>query len=137
MIAAASEAFQLQPSANEGYAVSSTRLRASPARSCRTGPQAWSTLVRRAFLGVEAQSPFFGVSGAEIMEVVPGGPAANAGLVPGDIVTAINGQAITSPEVLGHLMLGESPRSSVPVNCLDPYGGQSTVTVQLASGPAQ
>ena len=137
MIAAASEAFQFQPSANQGYAipineadsVAGQILSGSASSTVHIGPTA--------FLGVEVQSPFSGISGAEIVEVVPGGPAANAGLVPGDIVTALNGQAFTSPEGLTDLLFGESPSGSVQVQYLDLSGLQRTVTVQLARGPAQ
>jgi len=137
MIAAASEAFQFQPSANQGYAipineadsVAGQILSGSASSTVHIGPTA--------FLGVEVQSPFSGISGAEIVEVVPGGPAANAGLVPGDIVTALNGQAITSPEGLTDLLLGESPSGAVKVQYLDLSGLQRTVTVQLVRGPAQ
>lgn len=137
VIAAASEAFQFQPSANQGYAipidvaesVAGQVLSDRASNTVHIGPTA--------FLGVELRSPFAGISGAEIVEVVPGGPAADAGLVPGDVVTAVNGQAVTSPEELTDLLLGESPSASVHVRYLDPYGVQSTVTVKLTSGPAQ
>jgi len=137
MIAAASEAFQFQPSANQGYAipinvadsVAGQILSGSASSTVHVGPTA--------FLGVEVQSPFAGISGAEIIEIVPGGPPANAGLVPGDIVTAVNGQAITSPEGLSDLLLGESPSRSVQVHYLDPSGLQRTVSVRLVRGPAQ
>jgi S1-C subfamily serine protease len=137
MIAAASEAFQFQPSTNQGYAIPineadnvAGQIRSDKAsRAVHIGPTA--------FLGVEVQSPFSGISGTEIVEVVPGGPAANAGLVPGDIITALNGRAITSPEELTDFLLGESPSGSVKVQYSDPFGVQSTVSVHLASGPAQ
>jgi len=87
--------------------------RSTPLSSPGTRVVRWSTSwdrpsVRRPFLGVEVQSPFSGISGA-IVEVVPSGPAANAGIVPGDIVTAVSGQAIASPARLGDLLLGECP----------------------------
>jgi putative serine protease PepD len=67
----------------------------------------------RAYLGVGATdsgsgasgngNPFFGfgnptpsVPGALVNNVAQGSPAANAGIQPGDVITAINGQAITS-----------------------------------------
>src|SRR5581483_1782290 len=64
--------------------------------------------------GQQVQHPYVGVSpnqdsvgGAAISNqpysqgrqpVVPGSPAAAAGLKPNDLITAINGQAITSPD---------------------------------------
>jgi S1-C subfamily serine protease len=137
MIAAASQSFQFQASANQGYAVPLDEAD-SIARQIVAGNTSSSVHVGpTAFLGVEVQSPLSGSSGAEIVEVVPGSPAANAGLVQGDTITAVAGQAISSPQALADVLQGEHPGSSARVQYLNPEGVASTVTMRLVGGPAQ
>jgi S1-C subfamily serine protease len=52
----------------------------------------------RAVLGLQLQvDPSPKEQGATIMGVSPGGPAADAGLVTGDVIVALNGEATTGP----------------------------------------
>jgi putative serine protease PepD len=52
--------------------------------------------VKHAYVGVELTSTSTG--GAQVSAVQPNSPATNAGLEPGDLITAINSKAITSTE---------------------------------------
>lgn len=90
------------------------------------------------FLGVSVTSSFDGESsGAVIAAVVSGGPAATAGLVPGDVITSIGGRAVTTPTSLARVLLTQRSTAKVAVTYLDQAGAQSRVTVTLASGPPQ
>lgn len=137
MDTAGSESFQFQGTSNEGYAIPINE--ASGIASQIEAHQASSTvhIGPTAFLGVEVMSPFRGISGAEIVGVVPSGPAVAAGLATGDVITALDGQPVSSPESLTDLLLGETPGTSVQVQYLDPSGQQHTLSVTLASGPPQ
>ena len=98
-----------------------------------------------AFLGVEVQSvnaAGYGyggasASGALIAGVVPGGPAASAGLAVGDVITAINGHAISSPSAISALVLTKKPGAKITVAYVDQSGASHTASVTLGSGPAQ
>jgi S1-C subfamily serine protease len=100
-----------------------------------------------AFLGIEVQSvaaPGFGYGGgsttspgALIAGVVSGGPAASAGLVAGDTITAINGHVVTAPTSISAIVLTLKPGAKISVAYLDQYGTSQTATVTLGSGPAQ
>jgi S1-C subfamily serine protease len=89
-----------------------------------------------AFLGVQVASGGYG-SGAVVAGVVPGGPAADAGLVAGDVITAIDGHGVTSPSDVQSIMLTETPGATVSVTYTDQTGSTQTTTVTLAGGPAQ
>ncbi|HMK63385.1 MAG TPA: trypsin-like peptidase domain-containing protein [Acidimicrobiales bacterium] len=137
MTTAASESYQFQPSSAQGFAIPINQALAV-ARQIEAG-QASSTvhIGPTAFLGVLTRSPFFGITGAEIAEVLPSSGAAQAGLTAGDVINSINGQAVTSPESLSDLLLSEAPGASVQIGYLDLSGQQQSVTVTLGTGPAQ
>jgi S1-C subfamily serine protease len=100
-----------------------------------------------AFLGVEAGSadvPGLGnggqvatSSGALIVGVVSGGPAASGGLEAGDVITAFNGQSVSSPTAITSLVLTKKPGAKVRVSYVDRSGASHATTVTLGSGPAQ
>jgi S1-C subfamily serine protease len=96
-----------------------------------------------AFLGIEVESVdatgfgYGGAAGALVAGVVSGGPAASAGLGAGDVITAINGQALSSPNAISALVLTKKPGARVSVAYIDQYGTNHTATVTLGSGPPQ
>ena len=69
--------------------------------------------VRRAYLGVvsvptplpeKLQDRFGRASGVRVTEVMPDGPAARAGLRPGDLLLTVGGQPVTTAQDLQKLM---------------------------------
>jgi S1-C subfamily serine protease len=90
-----------------------------------------------AFLGVQVQSLGFGGEGAGIAGVVSGGPAASAGLQAGDVITAIDGQSVSSASDIQPIVLAHKPGDTVTVTYTDPTGASGTATVALGSGPPQ
>jgi len=75
--------------------------------------------------------------GAVIAGVVNGGPAASAGLVTGDVITAVNGQTISSPTDISPIILKLKPGAKVTIAFTDQTGTSQTATVTLGSGPPQ
>jgi S1-C subfamily serine protease len=92
-----------------------------------------------AFMGVRIAGGFGGERspGAAIAGITPGGPAAAAGLAPGDVVTAVNGYHISSPTSLTSSLLTKKPGDSVTITYSDQSGASNSVKLKLASGPAQ
>jgi S1-C subfamily serine protease len=76
------------------------------------------------------------VAGAQLAHVYAGTPAASAGLVAGDTITAIDGVAVTSADVLSTAISGHKPGDSVSVTWTDASGSTQSATVKLAQGPA-
>jgi S1-C subfamily serine protease len=88
-----------------------------------------------AFLGVEVVQNTLGGSGAVVTSVVPGSPADAAGLTPGDLITAVGDQAVSSPSQLTDLVAARKPGASVSAAYVDPQGASRTASLALASGP--
>jgi putative serine protease PepD len=74
----------------------------------------------------------FGVpAGMYLRVVTPGGPAGKAGLTAGDIITAIEGRPMNSPESLFLATVGKKPGDQVKVQ-YSRDGSAATATVTLA-----
>ena len=83
--------------------------------------------------GPEGQAP---TSGALITDVVDGTPAAAAGLQAGDVITAIDGQAVDSNDGLSTRLHGHHAGDKVKVTWTDTSGESRSATVTLMTGPA-
>ena len=73
--------------------------------------------------------------GVGVGTVEPGGPAAAAGITPGDVITAINGTQVSSAQQLVSVLARLDPGKAVPVALVDAKGAHRTVTVTLGQLP--
>jgi len=64
------------------------------------------------------------------------GPAASAGLRPGDVIQAIDGRAVSKMEDVQSILSAHEPGQSISLRVLR-SGHEKTMTVQLANRPAQ
>ena len=150
-----------QSSGNQGYAIPiNTAL--SIARAIEAGSGSSTVHIgQTAFLGVEinaasdnsgngGQGGGFGgflggnsgntgssVSGASIASVVTNGPAQEAGLAQGDVITSLGGKTIGTANDLTGDMGVYHPGDKVTIGWTDGSGQTHTATVQLSSGPPQ
>jgi S1-C subfamily serine protease len=90
-----------------------------------------------AFLGIQVQSVPVAGGGAMIAGVVPGGPAATAGLVSGDVITAVAETAVSDPSGVASAVLAHKPGDKVAITYTDTSGATQTATVTLGNGPPQ
>ncbi len=114
--------------ATAAYAVvsnSSTTKKSPPPVVANSG-QAW--------LGVELANA--GVRGALVSSVVPGSPAAAAGIRPGDLITQLDTEPIVAPAVFVSALSGLQPGDKVDLQ-LQRGGSQYSAQVVLASRPAR
>ncbi len=152
MDTAASTGSGYQVSASQAYAIPiATAL--SLAHQIESGKASSTVHIgETAFLGVSVESSgssgssggfggFGGgsgsaqASGATVASVVSGSPAEKAGLAQGDVITTLNGTAISSPSDLTGLLEPDHPGDTVQLQWTDGSGQQQTATVTLASGP--
>src|SRR4051794_17304028 len=89
--------------------------------------------VERAYLGVRNLTPA-DRSGAIVDTIVQGGPAANAGLQPGDKIVAIDDKKITSSEDVSAAVTSRKPGEQAKVTILR-GGSRKVVTVNLGTRP--
>ncbi|HEX2141885.1 MAG TPA: trypsin-like peptidase domain-containing protein [Candidatus Limnocylindria bacterium] len=73
--------------------------------------------------------------GALVLSVVDGGPAAEAGLEPGDVIVGLGGEEIQTPEDLLAALRGHAPGDEVEVE-ISRGGEPSQITVTLADRPS-
>ena len=86
-----------------------------------------------AFLGVSVQD---GSNGAAVAGVLSGGPAENAGIAAGDVITAVGGTTVTSADGVSTALQKYNPGDHVTVTWVDASGATHSATVTLATGPA-
>ena len=74
-------------------------------------------------------------SGALVLGTICGSPAMAAGMTAGSVITAVNGQAISSPEGLTSVMSKFRPGDTISVTWVSPSGQSTTSTIKLTAGP--
>jgi S1-C subfamily serine protease len=148
----------VQSGATDGFAIPINQA-LSIAHQIETGKASGNVQIgARGFLGVEVQSSAnsqagknfgglggfgdFGTpntsggSGAVVAGVVPGSPAAKAGLQQGDTITSVDGQSVDSPQTLTTRLQNHRPGDKVTIGWTDQSGQSQTATVTLTTGPA-
>ena len=89
------------------------------------------------FFGGNSGNTGSSASGASIASVVTNGPAQEAGLAEGDVITSLGGKTIGTANDLTSDMGAYHPGDKVTIGWTDGSGQTHTATVQLSSGPPQ
>jgi S1-C subfamily serine protease len=120
--------FLLLLGATAAYALisDSTTTKRSPQPVVANRGQAW--------LGVKLANA--GVRGALVSSVVPGSPAAAAGIRPGDLITQLDTEPIVAPAVFVSAIAGLQPGDKVDIQ-VQRGASQYTARVVLAGHPAR
>ncbi len=74
-------------------------------------------------------------SGTLIFGTICGSPAQAAGMTAGSVITAVNGQAVGSPESLSGVVSKYHPGDTISVTWVSPSGQRSVSTIKLTAGP--
>ncbi len=74
-------------------------------------------------------------SGAFVAGILADGPADDVGIGRGDVIVAVDGQAVRSPDDLGAVLDGSTPGDRVSIELVESGGDTRTVEVELAARP--
>lgn len=118
-----------QPVPGIGFAISSNTVKSIARQLADSGEVSDSA---RAWLGVELRS--LPQAGAIVASVVPGGPAADAGIRPGDVIARVAGKRVPSVDDIAVQLAELEPGQRVAVELEQP-GGARTVQVALGQIP--
>jgi putative serine protease PepD len=118
-----------QPAPGIGFAISSNTVKSIARQLADTGEVSNAP---RAWLGVDVRS--VPQVGAIVAAVAPGGPAADAGIKPGDLIARVAGKPVPTVDDLAVALAELKPGDSVPVE-LHAQTGARTVRVTLGQIP--
>jgi putative serine protease PepD len=90
--------------------------------------------VERPWLGLSTTTPATGGSGAQVGAVTAGGPADKAGVREGDVVTKVDGTAITDPDAVADAIAAREPGDRIEVE-LRRGGVEQTLEITLGTRP--
>ena len=76
-----------------------------------------------------------GGAGVVVQDVVPDGPAAQAGLAAGDLITVVDGQSITTVDELSELLNAHEVGDRIAIDWSDSSGTGHQATITLAANP--
>ena len=138
---AGSPVFLFAPAAGgRAYAVPIDEARSVAAQIASGRSSATVHVGPTAFLGVDFQ-PSLGYTGLTpgltIVRVIPGTPAARAGLRPGDVVTALDRSRIKTADDVESRMQTAKPGDPISVAWTDITGVSRTASITTTSGPPQ
>jgi S1-C subfamily serine protease len=74
-------------------------------------------------------------SGTLILGVICGTAAESAGMTAGSVITAVNGQAVGSPDDLTSVVSNYKPGDTISVTWVSPSGKTTTSSLKLTDGP--
>ncbi|MBU9767064.1 serine protease [Mycobacterium sp. TNTM28] len=134
MTTAASVNFRMGPGGkgfaipiNEALGVAGQIRARTPSDSVHIGPPT--------LLGVGVRTAQRQNGGVIVQDVIPGGPAETAGLIPGDVLTSIDGTPLDSARTLTLVLDRHYPGDVIALTWLDQIGQQHTGKATLAAGP--
>ena len=142
MNTAASSQFQITSGTAQAFAIPASQAVSIAVQIVAGKASATVHIGATALLGVSVVS--YGVpvpgqpasTGAGIVEVTAGTPAAAAGLAPGDVIVSLGGHAVTSAASLRSAIDAYHPGNKTSVVWADLAGHTHTAAVVLATGPA-
>jgi S1-C subfamily serine protease len=82
------------------------------------------------YLGISGGEAPSGAAGARVTQVAPGGPADEAGIRAGDLITSFDGQPVADISTLGVLVRRSTPDETVAVQ-IDRQGRAVTIEVRI------
>jgi S1-C subfamily serine protease len=130
--------FQGGSAPTQAFAIPAARVRSIASQIEARRSSATVHIGATAFLGVRIlpAGEAAMAAGAGVAGVLPGSPAALAGVSAGDAITSVGGSAVTTPSGLQTVLARYHPGDRVQLGWSDSSGRPHSAAVTLASGPA-
>jgi S1-C subfamily serine protease len=114
-----------------GFAIPANTVKQIVPQLIATGHVANSGRAALGIAGSDSMDASGNPAGVIVSQATPGGGAARAGIVAGDVITAINGKPVTSLADLQNILAGLSPGATANVTVVTQGGATKTVPVTL------
>jgi S1-C subfamily serine protease len=134
VITAASVTYQMAPG-GEGYAIPINDAMAIAGQIRSGAPSADVHIGQPVLLGVGVGTQPRREGGIIVRDVMVGGPAAQAGLAIGDVLTVLDGTPLDSATTLTYVLDRHYPGDVVDLTWVDRSGQERTGKAALVSGP--
>jgi serine protease Do len=134
VVTAASVNYQMGPG-GEGYAIPINDAMAVAGQIRSGAPSASVHIGPPVLLGVGVGTQPLSAGGIIVRDVVVGGPAAQAGLAVGDVLTVLDGTPLDSATTLTYVLDRHYPGDVVDLTWIDRGGQQRTGKATLVLGP--
>jgi S1-C subfamily serine protease len=122
---------------NAAIAVAKAIENGNATTAIHIGPTAILGIEVGAVNATEPGAPTSTTNGVTVATVMANTPAANAGLVAGDVITSFDGHSITTPAQLSELEYSLKPGDTANVTYVNASGAQESLSFALTTGPAQ
>ena len=135
------EALSVVDQINTGSETTTVQIGASPMLGVLLGDPADARDGSQAGTPGDADGPWgtdgTGVSraGAMVQDVVPGGPAAQAGLAAGDLITAVDSQSITTADELSDVLKAHDVGDRIAIHWSDSSDTARDASITLVANP--
>jgi S1-C subfamily serine protease len=70
-----------------------------------------------------------------VIATTAGGPAQHAGIKNGDVIVAVDGEAVTTADDVGTILAGLHPGQTISVDLVSSSGARRSVDVTLGARP--
>jgi S1-C subfamily serine protease len=117
--------------ANIGFAIPSNQVVNATRQLISSGTVTRTNLP---FLGVTTTNT--SANGAQVTDVVSGGPSDRAGVQAGWVITGLAGRSVSDPSSISQILSGYKPGDHVDLTAHLPDGSTRTVTITLGERPA-
>jgi serine protease Do len=123
-----------------GFAIPSNSARRIMGELIKNGSVTWGSIGDIVWFNVDqavAARNDLDVTGAYVRDISRASPAYRVGLAPGDIVTTVDGQKVTSSEQIDRVVVGKKVGSTIRLTVRKRDGRMSTLDVPIVARQSQ
>jgi S1-C subfamily serine protease len=133
---AASVGYRFQNAPAEGFAIPASQAQETADAIAAGRASSTVHLGATPWLGVAVSGADQAAGGAAVVQVVPNSPADRLGLLPGDVITSLDGSSVADANALTALLGRYHPGDTITLGWIDATGQTQSARLVLGNGPA-